>query len=96
MCDRLLIREIFLQDRGEHAKFFHWVLQFLTLIDLVVDYIAHPACRPRLDMGPVRLARVSDSPNVLVLIWGRLPGGNLPYIGFSKLGTDHILAVRFQ
>ena len=95
MCDLLLIREMFLRDRGEHEKDVREVLQFLTMIDLVFDFIAQPACRPRLDMGPVRLVSNFDSPNVLVVIRGRLPRGILLYIRFSKLRTDYIPTLHF-
>ena len=95
MCDFLLIGEMLLRDRGDHAKYVREVLHFLTRIDLLVDSVAQAACHPKLDMSPVRLGHLFDSPNVLVLRWGRLPRGSLTYIRFSKLKTDDISIVNF-
>ena len=46
MCDLLLIRDIDLRDVGGPVKDVCKVLQFLTLIDLVVNFITWPTCRP--------------------------------------------------
>ena len=40
MCDLRLVIYIFLREGGDHAKDVCEVLQFLQLIDLVVDFVA--------------------------------------------------------